>query len=566
MKNILTMHLKLALIIGGVLTLPLSAFSGQTGSEAIQERASPVFKLNKKSAARMLNQATFGATRDSVLALRRLGSRGWLNEQFSLPITQTHLDRISTVDYKNRVYPEGMFGVMDGAEYIVNNTWQSYITAKDQLRKRVGYALHQIFVINARVSNIGIKSNQNAAASFLDMLEINAFGNFRNTLYDVSRHAAMSHYLSYYDNRKATYNGNGVALTIPDENYAREVLQLFSIGLHELNNDGTLKLNAQGKPQKTYTQKDILNLARVFTGWRYIKRSGYSRKEYALQKFNQPLIVDSKKHSPERKQFLGAVIPANTDAYKSLNKAIDTIFNHPNVGPFISKQLIQRLVTSNPSKGYVYRVASVFNNNANGVRGDMRSVIQAILLDDEATQYVITSLSNIRGKLREPMIRLTAVARMLGYTHYTKIYPIGNLSDTSHGLAQSPFKSPSVFNFFRPGYTPPNSTIATMGYVAPEFQIVTGSAISGSINLINEFINRGEDVFNADWFFLNRKARNPQKLITDLNIHLTAKTMSIEEINTALSVINKIPVTNRKQRVKAALQIVAASPSFLIQK
>ena len=201
MKNILTMHLKLALIIGGVLTLPLSAFSGQTGSEAIQERASPVFKLNKKSAARMLNQATFGATRDSVLALRRLGSRGWLNEQFSLPITQTHLDRISTVDYKNRVYPEGMFGVMDGAEYIVNNTWQSYITAKDQLRKRVGYALHQIFVINARVSNIGIKSNQNAAASFLDMLEINAFGNFRNTLYDVSRHAAMSHYLSYYDNR-----------------------------------------------------------------------------------------------------------------------------------------------------------------------------------------------------------------------------------------------------------------------------------------------------------------------------------------------------------------------------
>lgn len=512
---------------------------------------------------RLLNQATFGATPNEFNRIKSLTASGWLDDQFAKSYSKPNWNIINELiaSLDARTLNLGVkFGSRIGVrgQLMVNDLWERYITADDQLRQRVTAALLEIFVIN---SNITMKSDtRRLAANFVDLLEKNAFGNFRTLLEDVSKSPAMGYYLSHINNKKATYDSAGNEISIPDENYAREIMQLFTIGLYELNKNGTLKL-VNGKPIETYTQDDVFNLARVFTGWKMDK--SFPEPEF----YNHPMVAFDSIHSPEQKRFLGTVIPAGTNTTNSLKIALDALFNHPNVGPFIGKQLIQRLVTSNPNPAYVARVSGVFNNNGSGVRGDMKAVIKAILLDPEANPNTTAQNPNRWGKMREPMMRLTAVARLLGiqYSKPNTVYPIGDLTQLGNGLGQTPMRSPSVFNFFRPGYVPPD--FAAIKLVAPEFQIITSASLPGSLNFVNNFIDTAEQVFNIrNKTVLETQAQNTAQLVGFLDFYMTANTMTQENIGEVDAQVNSISPASPWIRAKAALQMVSGSPFFLTEQ
>lgn len=511
---------------------------------------------------RLLNQATFGATPYEFNRIKTLTANGWLNDQFSKPFSKSNwkiIDELVASLDAGTLNLGVKFGSRIGVrgQLIVNDLWERYITANDQLRQRVAAALLETFVINSNITMLS--DTRRLAASYVDILERNAFGNFRTLLQDVSKSPAMGYYLSHINNKKATYDSAGNEIRIPDENYAREIMQLFTIGLYQLNTNGTLKL-VNGKPIETYTQDDIFNLARVFTGWKM------DRTFPEPDIYNHPMVAFDSIHSPEKKSFLGTVIPAGTNATDSLKITLDTLFNHPNVGPFIGKQLIQRLVTSNPSPAYVESVANAFNNNGSGVRGDMKAVIKAILLAPEANPNTTATNPLKWGKMREPMMRLTAIARLLGiqFSNPNAVYPIGDLTPLGNGLGQTPARSPSVFNFFRPGYVPPNFAGK---FVAPEFQIITGTSLPASLNFMNNFIDEADQVFSVkNKTILETKAQNAEKLVSFLNFYLTSNTMGQKNIDSIIAQVNKIPPSSPWSRAKAAVQMVAGSPSFLTEQ
>lgn len=513
---------------------------------------------------RLLNQATFGATPNEFNRIKTLSPSGWLNNQFTKLLTKSNWNSVNEsiagleAGTINPSIKFGSYSRVNREALMFGQLWERYITADDQLRQRVTAALLEIFVINSNITMLA--DSRRLAAAYVDLLEKNAFGNFRSLLDDVSKSPAMGYYLTFVNNRKATYDSIGNEISIPDENYARELMQLFTIGLYQLNNNGTLKL-VNGKPVETYTQDDVFNLARVFTGW--VKDVKFPLND----SYGQPMVAIGRFHSPEQKNFLGTLIPAGTNATQSLKIALDTVFNHPNVGPFIGQQLIQRLVTSNPTPAYVDRVARVFNNNGSGVRGDMKSVIKAILLDPEANPNTAT-VNPIRwGKMREPMIRLTAVARLLGiqFIKPNAIYPIGGLTHLGNGIGQTPLKSPSVFNFFRPGYVPP--TFTSLKLLAPEFQIITGTSVPASLNFTNNFIDKADQFFSINnKTILETQAQNTAQIVSFVGFYLTANTMSQANIDEIIAQINKIPSTSGWSRAKAAVQMVSGSPYFLTEQ
>ena len=297
-------------------------------------------------ASRFLAQASFGPTVSSLAAVRTRGLAGWLDDQFVATRGPRLVGRVLAQRdaLGGWLYTTPTFG-SPNSEFTMNECWRVAMTEPDQLRQRVVAALLEIFVITTRVGVVGIGQNQVNSAAFVDMLGDHAFGNFRQLLEGVTLSTAMGVYLSYRDNQKAEYDLNGVETRVPDENFARELMQLFSIGLTQLNADGSPKLK-KNLPQDTYTQSDVFNLARVFTGWKLQKPVA---GEDALAPWAKPMEADPDLHSPEEKAFLGKLIPAGTGPAVSLKRALDTIFEHDNVGPFIGRQLIQRLVTSNPS-------------------------------------------------------------------------------------------------------------------------------------------------------------------------------------------------------------------------
>ena len=431
-------------------------------------------------AHRFLVQTSFGPTEQTIAQLLEFGNgpngyERWIDAQIAKPVS-TNLHTLiarTPIDRKN----------MGASQLIADRVdiwFRNAMTGDDQLRQRVGWALAQIMVVS---DNGALMELPYAVADFQDMLNRNAFGNFRTLLEDVTLHPAMGLYLSMYGNQKAVEGTN----LRPDENYAREMMQLFTIGLVELNIDGTVKRDANGQPIPTYTQDTIRGFARVFTGWKpecfyYVPRDQCFVRAHLVpwpneDGFNQgkPLVVHEDFHEPGAKQLLvypgvslaGGVLPANQGGVRDLQLALDNVFHHPNVGPFISKQLIQKLVTSNPSPDYVRRVAEVFNNDGSGVRGNLKAVIKAILLDREARELTNRSTA---GKIKEPLLRLTQLWRM-----YAEEIPAGKFIYGIPGgpvftLGQSPGQSPSVFNFFSPFYAPPGE-IAQAGLVAPELQL-----------------------------------------------------------------------------------------------
>ncbi len=495
-----------------------------------------------------------GTTDADVQAVIAQGYDGWLGAQFAKPRASTFWDWLIAKGYND---PVNIFRE-DGYDPMI---WSSMIAGEDQLRQRVGVALMSMLVVG--IDAIPNNWKQFGMASYMDILWDNAFGNYRTILDKISNSAVMAYYLTFINNRKANANG-----AVPDENYARELMQLFTIGLYQLNLDGTQKLS-NGKPIETYTLDDVGGLARVFTGWKDDKSALVGANVNGFDNLKAPMIQNASDHELGVKTFLGTTIPAGTDGAASLKIALDAIFAHPNVAPFVSKQLIQHLVTSNPTPAYVQRVATIFENNGSGVRGDLRAVVRAIFLDTEARNDAAAASSTSFGKLREPLLRFTGWARAFGATSPTDKWPIGDTSTTVNKLGQSVGRSPSVFNFFRPGYAPPNSAIATQNMVAPEFQITNEISVIGYINFMIVTMRDGWGDFKANYADYLAKAADSQALLDLINLRVAANQVSaatIAQIKTAVDSIASATPTDLQNRVNTATTLIMVSPEYLILK
>ncbi len=529
-------------------------------------------------AARFLNQASFGATEAEVNKVKTYGYSAWLEDQFFMP-GRSHEAYINAVSAS---LPAGQS--LDDS-HVMNTFWTEAATGQDQLRRRVAFALSQIFVVSLQDSTVS--EFKRGVASYLDMLGRNAFGNYRQLLNEVTLHPMMGLYLSHLRNRKEDPARNRV----PDQNYAREVMQLFSIGLYELNPDGTPKL-VNGQPVETYDSDDIVGLSRVFTGF------SWAGPDKSDTRFNgggtqdpdrEVLFMQSypRFHSISEKRFLTAVIPAgaSADPDGDLRIALDAIASHPNVGPFISRQLIQRLVTSNPTPAYVARVAQAFDagrftsglwSAGTGQRGDLRATVAAILLDPEArTAAQLTDPTF--GKVREPVLRVAHWMRAFNARSASGNFLLGVTDDPPTSLSQSAMRSPTVFNFYRPGYVPPNTSIATAGLVAPELQIVNEVSVVGYSNFMRSAVQNGlgsgspRDI-QPDYTAELALADNADLLIDRVSLLLTAGSMSAATRTIVRDAVNSIamPTTNqataRQNRVRLAVLFTLSSPDYLVQK
>ena len=541
--------------VGGVSAARLAAALAVAATGA--RPAAAATSITAADAARFLTQASFGATDASIAEVISLGYDRWLAAQFAAPQKshRAYLESIIDPGRSQQFY----------RDFVLDSFWTQAITGADQLRQRVAFALSEIFV----VSQVATPVNQRprGLADYLDMLGREGFGNFRMLLEAVSLHPIMGLYLSHLRNQKEDPRSGRE----PDENYAREAMQLFTIGLYELNRNGTTRRDSNGQRIPTYGNDDVMGLAKVFTGFswagpdssdqRFLGRvADADRDVHPMQGYLQF-------HSMSEKRFLGATVAANTGPGESLRIALDTLFAHRNVGPFFGRQLIQRLVTSNPSPAYVSRVAAAFNNNGYGVRGDLKAVLRAVLLDAEARDP--TRLTDPKfGKLREPVLRLAAWARAFKATSVSGGFRIRSTSDPSKQLGQTPLRSPSVFNFFRPGYVPPSTSIAAAGLVAPEFQIVGETSVAGYLNYMRNVIGNGAGA-NADvrsaYADEIALAGDPQRLVDRVGLLLTGSQLDASTRAAIRDAVAAIPATGASaaaNRARLAVFLVMAAPEF----
>jgi uncharacterized protein (DUF1800 family) len=541
--------------------------SDAAAPEAGATAAAATTRVTSAQMVRFILQAQFGATPADLTSVRNLGFEPWLNKQFNAPASEGGYDWM--VSSGNADPFKGEFFWPQFADFMI---WKQLIASSDQVRMRMALALSEMFVVSTNALDAFWPGSFMGA--YWDVLTKNAFGNFRNLLEDVTLNPAMGRYLNMLGSLKE----DPATGRLPDENYAREIMQLFTIGLNQLNIDGTPKLDAQGKKLDSYTQSDVSNLARVFTGYEY----DYTGVTYANTPF-QPYPIPSPqnarnrmklvaaKHSNLSATFLGVTVAANTPGAVALKTALDTLFNHPNVGPFFAKQMIQRLVTSNPSPAYVQRVATAFNNSGAGVRGDMKTFWKAVLLDPEARN--LSNAPNV-GKVREPIVRAVQWARTFGATNVDGKWVVYSQDSSDYGLAHSPLRSPSVFNFFRPGYVPPKTAIASAGLVAPEFQIHNESSTVAYLNYLSDWVGSkfGYGAIVPNYSALLPIAADAAKLVKWVNLYLTADQLSsnsVQLINqsvASLAVAPDSPDSTKLQRIYAAVLLVMACPEYIVQK
>ncbi|MBT8077868.1 MAG: DUF1800 domain-containing protein, partial [Gammaproteobacteria bacterium] len=503
-------------------------------------------------AFRFLNQATFGATEFESEAVRSMELEAWIDRQIATPasLQLPHLQALPR--------PQFLFELQGDR---IDIWFRNSLSGPDQLRQRVAFALSQIMV----VSQVGALSNQTyALASYYDMLAQNAFANYRDLIEDVTLHPAMGVYLSMLGNEKPN-----AALNIrPDENYARELMQLFSIGLVELNVDGTPALDQNGSTVPTYDQSVIEGFAHVYTGWNYAGAPGF--RSAFVNDFNQtvPMQLYPDFHDTGEKTLLGdVVIPAGQTGDQDLADALDNIFNHPNVGPFVAIRLIQRLTTSNPSPGYVQRVAEVFNDNGTGVRGDLAAVVRAILLDDEARPGMAMEID---GKLKEPLLRLMQL-----YKAYDATSQSGRMAFEAASIffGQGPLQSPSVFNFFSPFYAPPGE-IRDSGLVAPELQIATEyqNTLVTNYFFIQAFgLNSASTELGEDDIYIVISeeiaiAADSAALVDRVSEKLLAGQMSPALRGEIIAMVERIPAADSVARAAEAIYLTASSPEYAYQR
>lgn len=565
-----------------------------TSDPELPVKGSPQY-TSAADASRFLAQTTFGATPKSISHLMQTGKEAWINEQLNLPQT-FHLQlldkRFTEIGLPIAPDPEtaddGYYRDLQRSDI----WWEVSLWSQDQLRQRVAYALSQILVIS-NVSDV-LYNDTRGIANYQDILATHAFGNYRDLLEAVTLNPMMGEYLSMVRNEKADAERN----IRPDENYARELMQLFSIGLVELNLDGSIKLDADNQPIPTYDQTTVKELARVFTGWNMSTAIQWWDWKDAGASEISPMKPFNQYHDFGEKILFGnKIIAANKSPADDIDAALDIIFSHPNIAPFISKQLIQRLITSNPTPTYVADIASVFNDNGAGIKGDMKSVIKAILLHPEALQGD-QLYPNQFGKIREPLLVMSHLWRAFKATGISTKLNNGSITakrirflGSSRHFGQRPFGSNSVFNFYRPDYQHPGA-IKDLNLLSPEFQILTESILMAKANTqssnifwrdtANEWL---EPVIESNWDYYPPRLHldkersyvyEPSQLLDRLNLLLMAGQMSQPMYDLLLNYLNQYKVNPQWSAeekfwttdvlVYEALFLVISSPEYAVQR
>lgn len=535
---------------------------------------------NLSASSRFLGQATLGADMETITQASRKSYHQWIEEQFATPrafrlddltrdLTITALD--STFEMggdPNRVEPEML--------YWHTAWWQYTMTSPDLLRARVALALSEIFVISELPE---LEAYPLALANYYDLLLDHAFGNYRDLLEAVTLHPAMGIYLTHLNNPKANPGLN----RFPDENYAREVMQLFSIGLYELNPDGTRKLDEAGNAIPTYDNSDIYEFAKVFTGLSFGDAFLFGQDPQSEQSLLQPMQMFNTWHQAGPKYLLrGDTIPDRSpvDGMADIQAALDNLFHHPNVGPFIGRLLIQRLVKSNPSPEYIARVTQAFNDNGQGVRGDLKAVIRAILLDPEARDCYYVD-DPWQGMLREPIVRYTQLCRAFNAANETGLFR-NAMNDFYQLTFQRPLASPSVFNFFQPDYQP-IGPVADNDLVAPEFQITNSVSITGYANLMHEWLVEDREVMEFRRLFRDENKTEAHRTYLDLQEEINMGELNelgqvIERANLIMAhgqlsastreiiyqTVQQMETESPEEKVRIILFLIMVSPDYLI--
>ncbi|MES2390505.1 MAG: DUF1800 domain-containing protein [Acidobacteriota bacterium] len=532
-------------VASGTTSINLSVTNPNPGgsTSATTKVSITFYTTTATAAARLLDQATFGPTMTDIQHVQQVGLSGYLQEQFAQPTTP--LASIPTSPLPAVCLSANNPTVCEESEW-----WTTAIRGPDQLRQRVAFALSEMFVVSTQ-GNSGASIPQ-----FHNALANDAFGNFSKIMKDVALSPAMGGYLNMLNSAVAA------AGQIPNENFARENMQLFTIGTAMLNQDGTPQLDGSGNPIQPYTETQIQAFAKAYTGWTYATSTGASPTKFPNKtvNFDYPMAAVESAHDTTSKALLnGTVLPAGQTAEQDLDGALGNIFNHTNVGPFVCKQLIQHLVTSTPSPAYVTRVAAVFANNGSGVRGDMKAVLTAILTDQEA-RAGDTNASYDGGHLREPILFLTAMIRGLGFTNTDVNGSFYSLSNQSVKLGEEPYRANSVFNFFPPSYVIPDSTIN-----APEFGIENTATATLRQSLADTIVSNKISGFTVDLSAtsaLGTQAATPATLVTTLSTLLMHSQMPSNMQTAIISAIT--PLTSNAQRVRVALYLVITSSQYKI--
>ena len=529
----------------------------------------PPSTISKTDAYRFLNQATFGATAADAQDVISLGYEAWIDQQLQRPAS-LELPHVQ----------QAFVNLPPGADFTrlhedrVDIWLRNALHAPDQLRQRTAFALSQIMVISQSSVLVGYPWG---SASYYDMLAQNAFGNFRDLIERVTLHPAMGVYLSMLGNQKPDAARN----IRPDENYARELMQLFTIGLVQLNADGSVKTDAGGRPLPTYDQEIVQGFAHVYTGWTYSGAPSFEIAFPTIANQIRPLQAYAEQHATGTKRVLSypgaalTVIPAGQSGEQDLDDALDNIFNHPNVGPFIAKHLIKHFVTSNPSPQFIERVARKFDDDGSGRRGNLAAVVKALLLDTEARA---TPASATAGKLKEPLLRLTQIWRAYGASSQSGKYNVQNITGL---IGQGPLQAPSVFNFFSPFYAPPGE-IADQGLVAPEMQLTTEylSSLWTDYVFVLAFCYTTTpvqgcppipDALRPDLVVIDPSterglASNPQALVDAIGDRLVGGSLPATLNAQARSMVERAPANEAALRVAEALYLIATSPEIALQR
>lgn len=542
---------------------------------------------NLNATSRFLGQATLGADYETIENTATEGISNWLDAQFATPTSldmEDYILELTDIVRDSMIFygasQEELDELRPFERFWTFAWWQYVMTSPDVLRARVALALSEIFVVSEAPDLI---SYPLVLADYYKMLMQHSFGNYRDLLYEVSLHPAMGTYLSHMNNPKSDVTIN----RFPDENYAREIMQLFSIGLYQLHPDGTRILDGDGNFIPTYSHTEIAGLAKVFTGLSWGTSTFFNEYGWEDEDFEIPMQMFNDWHEPGTKQlFNGIVIPNRVpvDGMADINDAIDHLFNHQNVGPFIGTRLIQRLVTSNPSPEYVARVTAVFNDNGAGVRGDFKAVIRAILTDKEARDCSLIGDPH-HGMLREPLVRYTHISRAFNAASTSGRYN-NSLYDFRMLAGQSPLGSPTVFNFFRPDYQP-IGPVEQAGLVAPEFQITNSQTVLGYANLVDSWAMdeygamEYDNIYYGDIYYFKPEyvitsdlsdelllsdKNQINELVERYNLLMMHGNMSEETRTLIVETLAQIPDDQPEIRVRMALFLVMLSPDYLVQR
>jgi len=538
------------------------ANTGAATSVATSTSLSAEAALQPEEAARFAKQASFGPTPELISAIvAKKSIAAWLNEQFALSDS-------TYVDIAAKAVPGDFCSGLTGTPY--NNCYRENFQAtpvqmrfysnalakNDQLRQRVAFALSQVIVTS------DLSSHTTAGlATFDQVLLSKTFGNYRDILKEVTLNAYMGHYLSLADSSK----------TQPNENYARELMQLFSVGTVLLNPDGTPQTDDAGTWIPAYSNTDVKEVARALTGWTYARLPGTTSLLSTTVDFSKPLIQSPTRFDTGAKTFLGKTVPANASQDANVDAVVDAMFNHPNTAPFISKRLIQQLTVANPTPAYVGRVAAVFANNGAGVRGDLKAVIRAIYLDDEARV-----VSQMPGKVKEPVLLATSLARAIGYQ--TDGYAF---TTRDEAMGQAPFRAPSVFNFYPYDFPLPQG----VGIISPVSKLMTTTTSVTRHNLIYDWTIEGDAARSEfkpngavtgstgtqpDWSSWESNGTDDGKTLDRINLVLLNGTMTSaqrQSLVTAMAAIkNTDPAAQARKRAQMALYVVASSPLFQVDR